>query len=284
MQVRYGWMLSMGLVACGGAPADDPEALPRRLLVIGVDGVRGDAFGLADTPNLDALFLPDGLRLDAQIHQTGVAVSGPGWASILTGVEVDDHDVLSNDHLDQLDPAWPPFPVTVQEAGHDVAVVAHWDGVLHLVGRDRVALAEHNLTDQGVSDRGAELITAGAHDLVFLHLDDVDHAGHTSGFETSNPDYLAAIEEIDRLAGPLLDAVTADAAYDWVVLLTTDHGGKGDSHGVPNAENRTIVQAGWGVGVVLPQPSYHMDIAATALDLFGLPRDDLDAASWLTAP
>jgi hypothetical protein len=80
-------------------------------------------------------------------------------------------------------------------------------------------------------------------DLVFVHLDDVDHEGHASGF---GPAYDATIVEADRKLGLLLQAVqarTARTGEDWLVMVVTDHGRSpsgGFSHSAQTESEKTI--------------------------------------------
>ncbi len=68
----------------GWLPADDA---PRRAMVIGIDGLKPDAVAVADTPWLDLLGTQGAYTDAATTQLTTATVSGPGWASILTGVE-----------------------------------------------------------------------------------------------------------------------------------------------------------------------------------------------------
>ena len=44
-------------------------------------------------------------------------------------------------------------------------------------------------TDIAVKDAAVDLMTNENPDITFLHFDDVDHAGHETGFSTDNPAY-----------------------------------------------------------------------------------------------
>src|SRR6516165_12546979 len=66
----------------------------QKVLIIGLDGCRPDALREAFTPHLDEL-----IRVAAfsERGQAGtITDSGPGWASILTGVWHDKHGVRTN--------------------------------------------------------------------------------------------------------------------------------------------------------------------------------------------
>ncbi|MCP4743527.1 MAG: alkaline phosphatase family protein, partial [Actinomycetales bacterium] len=74
----------------------------RRVLLIGIDGVRSDAMQAADTPHMDALSSVGAVSYDAfagGIPGTAtqqVTSSGPGWSSILTGTWTNRHGVTNN--------------------------------------------------------------------------------------------------------------------------------------------------------------------------------------------
>ena len=66
------------LSACGD------RSTGKKVLLIGLDGVRVDILAAANTPNIDALIANGTFSDDAQTRPR--TVSGPGWSSMLTGV------------------------------------------------------------------------------------------------------------------------------------------------------------------------------------------------------
>lgn len=67
----------------------------KKVMVIGIDGVRPDALEVADTPHIDNLisngiYSPDALNDD-------ITISGPGWSAVLCGVWSNKHLVFDND-------------------------------------------------------------------------------------------------------------------------------------------------------------------------------------------
>ena len=122
-------------------------------------------------------------------------------------------------------------------------------------------------------------IAAGSAELLVAHLDDVDGAGHDSGFSEDNPAYLAAIEAQDARVGQLLQAIDGrPAAEDWLVVVTTDHGGEGTNHGPMDAANQTIPLIVWSEGgapgelAAAAAPS-HLDVFPTILTWLGADAD-----------
>ena len=95
-----------------------------------------------------------------------------------------------------------------------------------------------DVKNKAVAELGVEDLTA-----LFVHFDDVDHAGHGSGFGPNNSNYISAIETVDAAIGELVVALKNRPNYnkeDWMVIVSTDHGGIGTSHGGDTEEERTI--------------------------------------------
>jgi predicted AlkP superfamily pyrophosphatase or phosphodiesterase len=67
----------------------------KKVLVIGLDGVRPDVLAQVNTPNIDAL-ITDGAFAD-RVTTKAQTISGAGWSSMLTGVWPAKHRVVNND-------------------------------------------------------------------------------------------------------------------------------------------------------------------------------------------
>ena len=108
---------------------------------------------------------------------------------------------------------------------------------------------------------------------MFVHLDHVDHAGHSH--EWGSEEYRLAVEKADQLIGEVLRAVQqSGTAENTLVLVSSDHGGKGTSHGGDSPEELTIpwIAAGAGVrsGHTIAQTIETYDTAATIAYALGL--------------
>src|SRR5690606_32586054 len=88
-------------------------------------------------------------------------------------------------------------------------------------------------------------------DCLFLYFGQVDETGHKHGFHPSVPEYIAAIERVAKHVGDVLTALdkrpTRDQE-DWLIVVTSDHGGKGTGHGsghrVPEILNSFLIVSG----------------------------------------
>jgi len=262
-----------------GVGADHPHAL-----IIGLDGVRPDCLLAAHTPNLDSLMAQGSYSLDAFAGggskasdlTTQATSSGPGWTSILTGVWRDKHGVHDNSfqgsNLDQ----YPHLFGRIRAAKPDAELVsfAHWAPINEHLLRPNPGMATLALdckSDLEVAVLALDQLSTSDPDVLFLHFDDVDHAGHAFGYEAQVPEYLAAIALVDEKLGVVLQGLRVrerETGERWLVIATTDHGGLGTGHGGQSADERTIWLAargpGIGQGAVSPGPG-HTAVARTVL-------------------
>ncbi len=246
----------------------------RRVLVIGIDGLRPDALQAAATPNLDAI-RDHAVWTDAGSTQIEADTkSGPGWASILTGVEATKHLVVSNDTLDQIDHTYATVPQRVEDAGLSARVLASWNGVGDMLEEAQLDGYETGF-DLTIADLAEASLATEDHDLLFLHFDEVDSAGHAWGFSVDSEDYLWRIEQTDEYVGRLLDTIVARSSIadeTWMIAVVTDHGGEGTDHGARNAACRTIPQgfASPAIPAGALTDASHLDLLPTTLAFLGV--------------
>ena len=214
----------------------------RKVLFIGIDGCRWDALQTADAPNIDnllnnAVFSPNGLTE----YQTW---SGTGWSNMLTGVWHTKHGVTNNSFSAPNYTDYPDFLSRIE--AYDPALktysVVHWAPLNTEI--IQTADIEINMAiDLEVKDAAVELLATDNPDVLFVAFDDVDHAGHGFGFAPSVPEYIEAIETTDAYVGEIISALQARANYpneDWLVIVTTDHGGNLSGHGGGTLDERNI--------------------------------------------
>ena len=214
-----------------------------RVLVIGIDGVRSDALTEANTPNLDALmstgvYSPDALNDD-------ITISGPGWSDILCGVRSDKHLVVDNSFAGSNYDDYPSLFQRIEDTYSAVNTVSicHWAPINdYIVGTDADVI-ENVGSDNEVRDSAVDQLENSDPHAIFIHLDDVDYAGHGYGFSPDVPQYISSIEEADTQVGVVLEALYSRPNYaqeDWLVIVTHDHGGVGYSHGGTSIEHRNV--------------------------------------------
>jgi len=236
-------VLSIALCSAScGAPIPartDRATRTRAVLVIGLDGLRPDALTRAETPHLDRLFGRGRSTMTGLTHVQGDTSSGPGWASVMTGVDALEHGVLHNGMDAQI--RRDQFPTFLQRATERT----HWVGVASEDPRVPVML-EPTLRDEVVQGPAGVVVAGGVamlregRDVVFIVLEGIDEAGHASGFSANNPRYLSAVEEADAAVGRLVAALGSRPESDWMVVVVSDHGGEGHGHGPQTPGNQII--------------------------------------------
>ena len=218
-----------------------PEMAPRHAFLIGIDGVRSDAFQVAHTPNLDRLAQAGDWTLNASTQLGGPTLSGPGWASILTGVEVNKHGVTNNGAV-ILDSEYPSFLTRLRaDLGIRTAGALQWAPLLAMVGPE--ALDEGTTGDHDTVTADMVRMLGEDYQALFIHFDDVDHEGHATGFSIENPAYLDSIERVDEAIGELMTSLLSRPQVgeeEWMLVVTTDHGGRGTGHGPRDPEHWRI--------------------------------------------
>ena len=216
----------------------------KKVLIIGIDGCRADALELANTPVLDNLiqngiYSPDALNDD-------ITVSGPGWSAILCGVWSDKHLSIDNSFNNTDYFNFPPIFKYAEDFDDNLNTVSicNWNPINDNIVQNYSDFKLNVSSDYDVSSEASTYITNNDPDLIFLHFDDVDHAGHNYGFSPNITEYITSIEAVDDLLDPVMQAIYQRPNYlneDWIILVTSDHGGVGTSHGGTSIEHENVV-------------------------------------------
>lgn len=257
-----------------------------KVLFIGLDGVRSDALQLANTPNMDQLMSEGTFTFTS--WNIGITVSGPSWSSMLTGVWPDKHGVTSNNYTSPNWNQYPYFVTRAKEVRPDIKAVqiTTWAPMSDQVFNDgwdqKLVVAED---DDCVAAAQSLLLNDTTLDVLFVHIDDCDAAGHANGFDPNKATYINAIEYADVNVGQIMTALKNRPNFnneDWIVMLTTDHGGIGNGHGGITREEREIWWIGWSNSGAFPVQELVVDLNNLSIQDYVLPnQDDFDEAPLL---
>ncbi|MBZ5857460.1 alkaline phosphatase family protein [Flavihumibacter profundi] len=246
------------------------------VIVIGVDGMSPDGIRKANVPVLKKMVTDGSVKWN--VRTALPSSSSTNWASMIMGAGPEQHGVLSNE-WEKDNASLPPvvrgeegiFP-TIFSVVHqnrpdaEIGAVYNWDGFGRLFEKKAVNYDHTFSTEDSTTTDFINYIKAKKPVFAFLHLDHVDHAGHHDGHGT--PAYLAAIGKADSLIGKVLDGVKAAGIEDnTLIIVTSDHGGKGYGHGGATIEEAEIAMFLYGKGVKkgyeIPEEVYTYDLAAT---------------------
>ncbi|TSD60010.1 hypothetical protein FFI97_006825 [Variovorax sp. KBS0712] len=235
------------LIAGEGVP--NPVPGNKHILLIGIDGLRGDAIqcaGCVQTPAMSALIAGGAFHGNVLAGGTKQAtVSGPGWSSVFTGFWADKHGVTSNTttlplkktHVfDQIKAAWPTATT---------AVVGDWFNITHNL---RPALADFVVANAAKNSQQATDAVKGwlswkhPPTAIFYYLHNVDV--HAPSYDPLNAYYQGKIAGEDQQIQQVLTALTSRPNYaneEWLIVVTSDHGGTGSGHGGQTAGERSTL-------------------------------------------
>ena len=242
-----------------------------RLLLVGIDGLRLDLATEPRAPHLRGLMSRGATSWMTMPVPT---ISGPGWATLLTGASHEEHGVVDNTFVgsrlagipDLLSraffadatrrtfaaAAWPPL---VDPAG--VGPVIHTRDEQRRAERHRVIVRDgetygYRTTDAEIADFAAAGLFSFGPDVSFVYFSGVDESGHVYGAVSRQ--YVEAITRTDALLGRLLAAVEHRARQGerWMVAVTTDHGHVdrgGHGGGEPEVVTSFVARAAWNAAL-----------------------------------
>ncbi|MGQ9832214.1 MAG: alkaline phosphatase family protein [Candidatus Villigracilaceae bacterium] len=254
-------------------PTATVRPVATHVLIISIDGLRPDAIAKAPMPILDGMMQGGAYTLEAQTIIPPYTL--PAHASMLTGLCPSQHGVT-----------WDTYaPSKGIAQGVDLFDLAHELGLktLMIVSKEKlrqVTESKKNVdvfrlvvsSDDMVAKVAVAEIAKGF-DLMFVHFDDVDIAGHD--YDWDSPKYLEAARRADQALSKLIVALeTAGLRDDTLVIVTADHAGRGKNHLESDPEITTIPWILSGTGIrpmVLKEPVSIVDTAATAAWILNIP-------------
>lgn len=250
-----------------------PPPRAKRVLLISCDGLRPDAIEAAGATVL--LDLIAGGSYQATAVDEIPPVTLPNHASMVTGLSVLHHGVVLNTDLPGRIAATTIFD-TAFDAGLRVGFFINKTKLFYLCDVERVAAWMHTTDIDSLADSAAQAIRDDDLQLIFVHFKEPDGAGHAEGWMTEP--YFDAVRRVDAAIGACLDALTdAGMQNETLVIISSDHGGHGQTHFLDIPEDRLIPFIINGPGIApgrkLCAQVRIMDAAATALAVLGLPTN-----------
>lgn len=235
----------------------------KKAIVIGYDGCRADILAIKGEENSAiSSLLSDGASINLTYcggvnypeKNTQDTSTAPGWCSILTGQWADVHGVTGNDIPKSMEAKTLMTTLTEDGTIGSAGFITKWGG--HFSRENATYLPEveycndhalpvtFNKCDNDEASHKAvleEIADEACDDFIFVIYEQTDSAGHGKGFTFRNPAYKEAFLEMDAYGYEAIEAIKARDTYDtedWLIIVTSDHGGIMTGHGNKSIQER----------------------------------------------
>lgn len=232
------------------------------MFIIGLDGAIGCSVKKADTPNIDALFSQGVKTYTAQT--VFPSSSFEAWGAMFHGVGPEKHNLGTAGPCPE-DVSWPSFMKLMHQerSGSRLASYSSWEPVNSQIIEQSCECHCVSMPDPELVEAASRYIRDSPPDMFFMQLDDIDAAGHSQGFGTKA--YLEQITNTDTLLGRMIDAITDAGVIDEsLIVVLSDHGGEGKSHGSDHPDCMTTFWGCRGPGIMQKENVREINIMDTA--------------------
>lgn len=237
----------------------------KKVAIIGFDGARADSLPLlvkseydqyiseSKYSGLETLKAKGGIFVAFTGGESGNEqnTSTPqGWASMLTGKWGRDTGVVGfTDKLTKANTVLYEYA----EKGRKTVFNAIWPEHFETTYKNEIEKVEANGVplkyyqcednDDILTEKMIKSVTEDNCDISFCILEQPDHIGHETGFGNKNPNYVKAVTLCDKNAYAIIKAIESRPSYDeedWLIIISSDHGGHLRGHGSQFITDRTI--------------------------------------------
>ena len=234
----------------------------KKAVIIGYDGCRADILNEKKDGGAISYLLSKGASnnltycggVNYPAENTQDTSTAPGWCSMVTGEWADVHGITGNGITKEVEPKTLMTSLVEDGIIDSSAFITRWKG--HFTNGDSTYKAEMEYCQENNIDvefelrennddvhPGAieEITSADCADFVFIIYEDTDSAGHDYGFTYNNPKYKEAFNREDAYGYEVIKAIEARENYeteDWLIIVTSDHGGVKTGHGGPSIQER----------------------------------------------
>jgi len=258
----------------------DSIKINNKVIIIGIDGFRSDAMTKEITPFIYDFSQRNTYKNLSHLTEEDT-YSGPNWSSILTGVHYNKHNVTDNSFGGSLFEMFPTFLYYIENNVNSIntSSIVNWLPINQkILSRDVDYHTNNQISDSLVFIEALNLLLNNdpiKPDVLFLHFDELDAAGHNFGFSPNIIEYTGVLNNIDFYVDSLVNIIDNKrlSGENWMCILVSDHGGDGYSHGdynnIHTRETVFIVEHPIQ-NFKLQHKSNMTDIAPTVLDFLGI--------------
>ena len=243
--------------------ADLPKGkTEKKVVIIGYDGCRAAILNEKQEKGAISYLLDNGASnnltycggVNYPEVNTQDTSTAPGWCSIVTGEWADVHGITGNGITKTVEPKTLMTSLVEDGTIDSASFITKWKGHFSRDGAtyldEKTYCEENNLNVEFELRKGKKDIHTGAmeeiasedcSDFVFIIYEDTDSAGHDFGFSYNNPVYKKSFNIEDGYGYEVIKAIEARETYeteDWLIIVTSDHGGVETGHGGPSIQER----------------------------------------------
>lgn len=219
----------------------------KKVLLINIQGARGNTLRDADIPNIKGLLTNSIYSWDAVCDT--VSTDHAGWAALLTGVGSSKNGVLNATYHDLQLSMYPTFLSRLKAMDEKINITCiSSTPTLNdtLIPASSATVIVKSGTDIAAKDTAVNRLKHDNADVMIVSMGDVNEAGKQHGFSVASSEYLFAIRTADQYVGEMLTALRSRSGYaneDWMIIITSNHGGtdEGSYGGKTFNERNTFV-------------------------------------------
>ncbi len=234
----------------------------KKVIIIGYDGCRADILAERQENGAISYLLSKGASknltycggVNYPAKNTQDTSTAPGWCSIVTGVWADVNGITGNGITKAVEPKTLMTSLVEDGTIDSASFITKWKG--HFTNDnstyidEKAYCEEKNINVEFELRKNkkdihtgaiAEITSADCSDFVFIIYEDTDSAGHNFGFTYNNPVYKKGFRTEDNYGYEVIKAIEARETYkteDWLIIVTSDHGGVGTGHGGASIQER----------------------------------------------
>ena len=235
----------------------------KKAIIIGYDGCRADALTeMVDGKSAVDTLLDDGASINLAYcggvnypaENTQDTSTAPGWCSILTGVWASEHGITANGITKSLEYKTLLTTLVEENKIDSSSFITKWKG--HFDRKNATYNEEKDYCEKNSlnvsfnrlkNDEASheytlnEVSKKDCADFIFVIYEPTDSTGHNYGFTINNPRYKEAFNTADQYGFETINAIKQRATYgteDWLIIITSDHGGIGTDHGGASIQER----------------------------------------------
>lgn len=250
--------------------------MSEKVLLILVDGMRPDSLEVCGHAFIGKMKETGSYTANAQTVMPSVTL--PCHMSLFHSVAPDRHGILTNTYTPQVRPI-NGLCEQLRQSKKSCGLFYNWGELKDLAKPDSIAygcyisghIYTYKTANEKITDEAIKYINNSNPDFTFLYLGYTDEAGHAYGWMSD--EYIESVYE----SWDCIEKIVSSIPDDYTIMITSDHGGHGRSHGTDIPEDMTIPLFIKGKGItpaVELKNANIIDIAPTITKLLGVEAAD----------